>query len=220
MINLRVWENFLVPISVTLSQGHQTTEVGQILTGTHDKVRANHPIATKLLRYTPLVKISTWLNCGGIISVIFFDNLFHKISNAFFPYRTFYLSYLRNGWCKTKRKWVNWMLRWLGCLWPWPLILNFQGQIVSWEWDFKVKSGICYISAKNGSISTTKKGKHIDWTLGLKWDHRVWPWPWPWPWIFKVKCLIATKRKANISIELQASNGTMILKGEVWGSSR
>ena len=53
------------------------------------------------------------------------------------------------------------------------------------------------------------KSKHIDWTLGLKCDHRVWPWPWPWPWIFKVKygiCYIsakngpiATKRKANIS---------------------
>ena len=49
-------------------------------------------------------------------------------------------------------------------------------------------------------------------------DHPVWPWPWPWPWIFKVKygiCYIsvkngpiATKQKANISIELQASNGT------------
>ena len=53
------------------------------------------------------------------------------------------------------------------------------------------------------------KSKHIDWTLVLKFDHRV------WPWIFKVKyriCYvsakngpIATKRKANISIELQAS---------------
>ena len=46
----------------------------------------------------------------------------------------------------------------------------------------------------------------------------VWPWPWPWPRIFKVKYRIchvspkngpiATKRKANISIELQASNLT------------
>ena len=62
------------------------------------------------------------------------------------------------------------------------------------------------------------KRKHIDWILGLKCDHRVWPWPWPWPWIFKVKygisCisaksgLIAKKRKANLSIELQASNVT------------
>ena len=62
------------------------------------------------------------------------------------------------------------------------------------------------------------KSKHTDWTLGLKCDHRVWPWPWPWPWIFKVEyriCYIsakngqiASKRKANISIELQASNVT------------
>ena len=63
------------------------------------------------------------------------------------------------------------------------------------------------------------KSKHIDWTLGLKGDHQVWPWPWRWPWIFKVKygiCyistksgLIATKRKANILIELLASNVTI-----------
>ena len=62
------------------------------------------------------------------------------------------------------------------------------------------------------------KSKHIDWTLGLKWDHRFWPWPWPWPWIFKIKyriCYIsakngpiATKQKSNISIEFQASNVT------------
>ena len=69
----------------------------------------------------------------------------------------------------------------------------------------------------------------MDWTLGLKCDQRVWPWPWPWPWIFKVKyriCyipakngLIATKRKANISIELQASNVTngMDLPDSDWG---
>ena len=63
------------------------------------------------------------------------------------------------------------------------------------------------------------KSKHIDWTLGLKCNHRVWPWPWPWPWIFKIKyriCYIsekngpiATKQKANILIELQGSNVTI-----------
>ena len=63
------------------------------------------------------------------------------------------------------------------------------------------------------------ESKHIDWTLGLKCDHRVWPWPWPWPWIFKVRYEIsyisakngpiATKRKANISIDLKASNVTI-----------
>ena len=62
------------------------------------------------------------------------------------------------------------------------------------------------------------KSKHLYWTQGLKCDHRVWHWPWPWPSIFKVKygiCyisaksgLIATKRKANITIELRASNVT------------
>ena len=58
----------------------------------------------------------------------------------------------------------------------------------------------------------------LDFCMNHGCDHRVWPWPWPWPWIFKVKyriCYIsakngpiATKRKANISIELQASNVT------------
>ena len=85
------------------------------------------------------------------------------------------------------------------------LTLNFQGQI----WNF------LYLSQKWSDCHETKS-KHIDWTLGLKCDHRVWPWPWPWPWIFKVKYgisyisaksgPIATKRKANISTDLQASN--------------
>ena len=62
------------------------------------------------------------------------------------------------------------------------------------------------------------KSKHIAWTPRLKCDQWVWTWPWHWPWIFKVKyriCYIAAKNgqiaskwKANISIELQASNVT------------
>ena len=70
------------------------------------------------------------------------------------------------------------------------------------------------------------KSKYIDWTLGLKCNHQVWPWPWPWPCIFKVKYgisyisakkgLIATKRKANISIELQASNMTNGFDLDLW----
>ena len=103
---------------------------------------------------------------------------------------------------------------WHDC-WPWPiyyiirfwsifvvtLTLNFQGQI----WN------LLYLSQKWSDCHETKN-KHIDLTLGLKCDHRVWPWPWPWPWVFKVKygiCYISakngpifTKRKANISIEL------------------
>ena len=87
------------------------------------------------------------------------------------------------------------------------LTLNFQGQI----WNF------LYLSPKWSDCHGTES-KHIDWTPGLKCDQWVWPWPWPGPWVFKVKYgiyyisaksgPIATKRKANISIELQASNVT------------
>ena len=79
------------------------------------------------------------------------------------------------------------------------LTLNFQGQI--WNW--------LYLCQKWSDCHETKN-EHIDWTLGLKCDHQIWPWPWPWPWIFKVKyeiCYISTKngpiatrQKANISI--------------------
>ena len=87
------------------------------------------------------------------------------------------------------------------------LTLNFQGQI----WNL-----LCL--NQNWSDCHETKNKHIDWTQGLKCDHRVWPWSWLWPCIFKVKCgicyissksgPIATKRKVNLSIELQASNVT------------
>ena len=87
------------------------------------------------------------------------------------------------------------------------LTLNFQGQIYN----------MLYLSQKWSDCHETKS-KHIDWTLGLKCDHRVWHWPWPWPWIFEVKyriCYIsskdgpiATKWKANILIEPKAWNVT------------
>ena len=51
MVNLRVWENFLITISVTLGQGHQATKAGQILSCPHNKVRTAHSIATTLGRY-------------------------------------------------------------------------------------------------------------------------------------------------------------------------
>ena len=95
------------------------------------------------------------------------------------------------------------------------LTLNFQGQI----WNF------LYLSQKWSDCHETKS-KHIDWTLRLRCDHRVWPWPWPWPWIFKVKYgisyisaksgPIATKRKASISIELKASNVTSGFELDLW----
>ena len=81
------------------------------------------------------------------------------------------------------------------------LTLNFQGQISNW----------LYLSQKWSDWHETKS-KYIDWSQDLKCDHQVCPWSWPWPWIFKVKYgigyisakygPIATKRKANTSIEL------------------
>ena len=73
----------------------------------------------------------------------------------------------------------------LGVTLAMTLTLNFQGQI----WN------LLYLSQKWSDCHETKS-KHIDWTLGLKCHHRVWPWPWPWPWIFKVNygiCYISTK---------------------------
>ena len=69
------------------------------------------------------------------------------------------------------------------------LTLNFQDQI----WN------LLYLSQKWSDCHETKS-KHIDWTLGLKWDHRVWFWPWPWPWIFKVKskvCYISAENSLD-----------------------
>ena len=94
------------------------------------------------------------------------------------------------------------------------LVMNFQGQI----------RNLLYLSKKWSDCHKTKS-KYIDWILGLKCDHQIWPWPWPWPWIFKVKygiCYISTKSgliarkwKAKIFIELQApdvTNGHGIFK--------
>ena len=38
-------------------------------------------------------------------------------------------------WCETLRKCMNWTLHLLWYLWPWPLTFNFQGQIISPEWE-------------------------------------------------------------------------------------
>ena len=98
-------------------------------------------------------------------------------------------------------------------MWPSGLTLamtlNFQGQMRNWLY-------LC----QTWSDCHKTKSKHINWTLGLKCDHQIWPWPWPWTWIFKVKyeiCYISTKsgpiamkQKANISIwprGLKCDNG-------------
>ena len=176
---------------MTLGQGNQATEAGQILTCPDDNVRTAHPIATKLGRYIPLIMLSTGFNFGRILPETFFKSFFRKISNLFFPNQTFYLPYLKTGWsswCETQRKLVNWMLRRVGYLWPWHLTLNFQGQIVSPEWDFKVKSGICYISAKlvrlprnqkqtyrlNARTQMGSSGMTLAMTLTLNFQGQIW----------------------------------------------
>ena len=69
--------------------------------------------------------------------------------------------------------------------WPWPidclsrfwsifvvtLTLNFQSQI--WNWLYH---------CQKWSDCHETKSKHIDWSLGLKQDHQMWPWPCPRPW--------------------------------------
>ena len=122
---------------------------------------------------------------------------------------------------------------WISRLQMWPsgltlamtLTFHFQGQMSNW----------LYLSQKWCDCHETKS-KHIDWSQDFKCDHRVWPWPWPWPWIFKVKCrigyisakngAIATKRKANISIEFKhqmwpsdltlALTLTLTFQGQIW----
>ena len=61
-----------------------------------------------------------------------------------------YLSQERCDCHKTKSKHIDWC-QGLKCdhrVWPWPWHL---------PWIFKVKCGICYISAKNGPIATKRK---------------------------------------------------------------
>ena len=104
---------------------------------------------------------------------------------------------------------------WHDC-WPWPVdyLIRFSSIFVlTLTWIFQGQIwNLLYLNRKWSDCHETKS-KHIDWTLGLKCNHCVWPWPRAWPWVFKVKyriCYIsaknssiATKRKANISIELQ-----------------
>ena len=101
------------------------------------------------------------------------------------------LLYLSQKWSdfhETKRKPIDWTLG-LKCdhwVWPWPW---------PWPWIFKVKYGICYISAKNGPTATKRKANISIELQGLKYGLQFWPWPWPWPdhdhdhLVIKVRCV-------------------------------
>ena len=103
----------------------------------------------------------------------------------------------------------------LTCRLPDYILVDFRRDL---DLDFSRSNMEFAISQPKMVRLPQNEKQNIDWTLGLICDQRVWPWPWPWPWIFKVKyriCYIsakngpiATKRKANISIELWGSNVT------------
>ena len=102
---------------------------------------------------------------------------------------------------------------------PWPIdYLIIFGRFSSWPWHwiFEVKNGICYISAKNGSIATKQQvntsielyASNV--TIGFDFDH-------DFDLEFSKSNMefaiseqkngpIATKWKANIFIDLKASN--------------
>ena len=54
------------------------------------------------------------------------------------------------------------MLRLLGYLWPWPLTLNFQGQIESQEWEAWLSWNERDGSQQDALMWNTKEMSHLD----------------------------------------------------------
>ena len=96
-----------------------------------------------------------------------------RTAHPFFHSQTFYWPYLDwSNWCETKRKWVNWMIRCLGYLWPWPLTLTFDLEF-----------------SRSNCISGLGRG---DWAIVMEWNQstrRCADWVTfdldLWPWIFQ-----------------------------------
>ena len=102
------------------------------------------------------------------------------------------------------------------------LTLNLRGQILN----------LFYLSQKWYDCYKTTS-KHIDWALGVKWDHQAWPWPRPWPWLSKAKywiCYILWQMTQLLQNDLGYDLGlgfsrtnfqialTMDFQGEFWNS--
>ena len=135
-------------------------------------VRTAYSIATKLDSYIPLVMLSTWLNFLSILSETFLTIFYVKCQMRFFFNQTFYLPCLRNdwsNWCETKRHWVNWMLRWLGYIWPWPSTLIF---------DLEFTRSDC-ISGMGGPIVMERKGRESPGCPDVKHKGNEFTGPWP-----------------------------------------
>ena len=143
----------------------------------------------------------------------------HRVWSWPWPWPWIFKVKYQIGYTSAKNVWLPWNKKQTYRLisrpqmWPSSLSLamtltsNFQGQI--WNW--------LYLCQK---LSDCHETKHINWTLGIKCDHQIWPWLWPWPWIFKINyeiCYLSTesgpvamKRKANMliwTLGLKCDNG-------------
>ena len=116
-------------------------------------------------------------------------NLCLKISDVFFQGQLFWPC-RRNGWsdwCKTKRKYVGWML---GILCAFDLTQDLDLGF------FKVKFLNSYISGIVWPDWCEMKRKRINKILGQPYVLVLWPHPWPWPSSFKV----SEKKKVSRSV--------------------
>ena len=121
--------------------------------------------------------LSIWLNFERILSEICLTFCFVKFKMRF-PQSNiiFAISDLRNdwsNWCEIKRKWINWMLRWLKYLWPWLLL-----------WIFEVK---LYLGDGRTDCHGTK-GTGVDWMPWCETQTKYVNWMLRWlgylrPWI-------------------------------------
>ena len=123
--------------------------------------------------------------------------------------------------CARDNFWTTFFISFISGRIDGPHLLNAWlefGRFLPWPDLQFLRSNMEFSISQPKMVRLPRNKKH-NWTLGIKWEHQVWPWLWPWPWIFKVKCgicfilakngPIVTKRKTNTRIELKASNGTI-----------
>ena len=100
------------------------------------------------MNYYPLFRVRLWNNGMRCMS---FDILMEF---------AIYLNQKQSDCHKMKSKHIDWTLGLKSDHWVWPWSWP-------WPWIYKVKRGICYISAKKWSDCHEMKSKHIEWPLGL-----------------------------------------------------
>ena len=126
-----------------------------------------HPSRWPWVKVTKLPK----RDAIDLVPTIKWEPLVQSLQNLVYPphHGTKGTGVDRVPWCETLRKWVNWMLRWLGYLWP---------------WIFEVK---LYLGNGRPDCHGTKRTgvdrmpwcetlrKWVNWTL--RWLEYLWPWP-------------------------------------------